>query len=346
MRKITTIATVMLALLFVRSAWATPVSHYGLACDGNTDDAPAFNAIPCDGSRLEFPPKGDCVMKEPVTLNHPSCHQWSINGASWDFASSGLGYGSWVPLVNQVSGQDGDYGNRAYPMDGVTIIGPGLITLSAGLTLHDNHMVMNNLTIHEVGIALKFGAFSYDDDLNAISFYHAQFPIICGQPGDSADSGEQINFFGGSIFNTTDGIRNEGCEVHLKGTAIDYVTSEAIINTGNASTTMEDGHINVPGLSGYFIDNGSIIDAGNGGCDTLTDVYVRDTRIYATGPVAGLAQNNKQTCEGAGGWIKLTNDIVSGFSPTVGGDNPSQVALCGNSTPEGLNSVPNQGSCP
>src|SRR5258708_8941869 len=112
----------VIALSFAVPAWATPVSQYGFKCDGGTDDSGAFNALPCDGSRLEFPANADCILNSPVNLNHPYCHQWTINGAKWDFSRSGLGGGAWVLLVSQPNGADGDYGNKAYPLDGITII--------------------------------------------------------------------------------------------------------------------------------------------------------------------------------------------------------------------------------
>jgi hypothetical protein len=181
--------------------------------------------------------------------------------------------------VNQADGGDGDYGNKAFPLDGVTIAGPGSGQNSVGLFLHDNHQLLRGLTIHDAKIGLDLDSYSFSEKLEGVSIYDTTWPVVCGESPDNTDSGEQIDFIGGALFNPTYGIYNLGCEIHLKGTAIDYLTDEPFINTGTASTTMEDGHIDVAGLSGSFIDNATYLDwPGTGGCNGFTYVSIHDSR--------------------------------------------------------------------
>lgn len=333
-----TVALVAVLLLVPTSARSAPqqkiykLSDYGAVCNGQHDDTSSFAAAAADASRgcvqvdndewyqaiLEFPPRGSCRFKSPISID-ASCVALNTNGAVLRFPqSSGITFTSSHPAT--------PYGDNLAVKEKLHVVGPGNSSNSGtyGVMLKAANLAFDSLDVHGFNYGVQIGDSTY-----MISMYH---PNLWGNgvglycPGGS-NSGENIATFGGAIFNNAVGIDNQGCDIVLSSTSLDYNSVTAVKDAVNPNNGAATGSVTLLGVNVEFgVISGPVFQLGINGtgsnCNGFAFIEVEGGKIHATQfPTPNsVALVDNDTCGNkgpkSGGWVIIRDAWVDGIIPS------------------------------
>jgi hypothetical protein len=330
-------AFVLLASGIVWADQQTPtfkLSDYGILCDGHHDDTEAFRrgagaaAKTCTQinndesfqSVLEFPTRGSCTFNSPISID-ASCIRIESNGSVLRFPnSSGIAFTS-SHAVNP-------YGDNLATKDRLHVVGPGVSTTSRtyGVLLNAANLVFTSLDVNGFNYGVQIG-----DNSFMISLYH---PNLWGNgtglycPMGLKNSGENIAAFGGAIFNNDVGLDNQGCDIVLTSTSLDYNSMTAVKDAANPSNGAATGSVTLLGANVEFgVIKGPVFQLGINGtgsnCNGYDFITVVGGKIHATqfphgGNAVALVDNDTCQIPGlrGGGTVTIRDAWVAGIQPT------------------------------
>jgi hypothetical protein len=142
------------------------------------------------------------------------------------------------------------------------------------------------------------------------------------------NSGENIAAFGGAIFNNDVGVDNQGCDVVLTSTSLDYNSTTAVKDAANPSNGAATGSVTLVGANVEFgVIKGPVFQLGINGtgsnCNGYDFITVEGGKIHATqfpkGPNA-VALVDNDTCRipalRGGGTVTIRDAWVAGIQPS------------------------------
>jgi len=335
------VATVFVVLLVLASsAWTDQqpatykLSGYGAVCDGQHDDAAAFRAAAAAAAKsciqvnrdewyqsvLEFPDRGSCIFNSPISLD-ASCSKLETNGSVLRFPKgSGLTFTSSHPI--------NPYGDNLAIKEELHIVGPGTSTTSGtyGILLNAANLVFTSLDVNGFNYGIEIG-----DNAYMISFYHPNLwangtGLYCST--GLKNSGENISGFGGAIFNNAIGVDNQGCDIVLSSTSLDYNTVSAVKDAANSNNGAATGSVSLVGVNVEFgVDTGPVFQLGINGtgsnCNGFAFILVEGGKIHATVFPRGsnaVALVDNDTCRipglRSGGTVTIRDAWVAGIQPS------------------------------
>lgn len=269
-------------------------------------------------STLEFPARGLCVFKSPISID-ASCVMLKTNGAVLQFVnSSGITFTSSHPVT--------PYGDNLAPKEELHIVGVGDVAKSGtyGVMLRAGNLVLNSLDVHGFTYGVEI-----QDNTYILTMYHPnlwgnQVGLYC--PGGS-NAGENIAAFGGAIFNNSVGIDNQGCDIVLSSTSLDYNSVIAVKDAANPSNSAATGSVTLEGVNLEFgVISGPVFQLGQNGrgsnCNGFAFIVVEGGKIHATHPDKpnAVALVDDDTCGRAGaksgGWVTIRDAWVDGIHPS------------------------------
>lgn len=318
-----------LAFLMATSAGAAvPVTNYGAYCNGTGNDTAAIqaaiNASPND--IIQLPAAGDCIVTGTITI--PTNVGFNGNGAVIN--GKGVPSGSAV-LVVKSTNPGVNYGGNVEPYTNINIFGAGKSSGATGLLVEASDWSVTGLNVNGFKYGVTFGNYSYLDTFYNFQIFANQVGVYYPYPFP-VDSGEEISFHGGAIFNSPIGVQLNGGEFNFDDTSFDFDTQPIINNNGGLR--IMHGHIehfNVAPVQMSWNVNAwvhtTITDT-----DFLTDQWLSLPLISTTG-----------------GYAQFKHVFLGGFSNSTGlvtGPNAANVSLCDITSGNGpMDNVPNVGRC-
>lgn len=330
----------ILLLVFAGPAWTEQqpqtykLSGYGALCNGQHDDTAAFKAAAAAAAKscievnndewyqsvLEFPHRGSCLFNSPISVD-ASCSKLETNGSVLRFPKgSGLTFTSSHPI--------NPYGDNLAIKEELHVVGPGKSGSSGtyGVRLNAANLVFTSLDVNGFNYGVQIGDNSY-----MISLYH---PNLWGNgtglycPTGLKNSGENISGFGGAIFNNAVGVDNQGCDIVLLSTSLDYNSVSAVKDAANPSNGAATGSVSLVGVNVEFgVITGPVFQLGINGtgsnCNGFDFILVEGGKVHATvfphGPNA-VALVDNDTCKipglRSGGTVTIRDAWVAGIQPS------------------------------
>jgi hypothetical protein len=310
------------------------LSGYGALCNGQHDDTAAFKAAAAAAAKscievnndewyqsvLEFPHRGSCIFNSPISVD-ASCSKLETNGSVLRFPKgSGVTFTSSHPI--------NPYGDNLAIKEELHVVGPGKSGTSGtyGVRLNAANLVFTSLDVNGFNYGVQIGDNSY-----MISLYH---PNLWGNgtglycPSGLKNSGENISGFGGAIFNNAVGVDNQGCDIVLLSTSLDYNSVSAVKDAANPSNGAATGSVSLVGVNVEFgVVTGPVFQLGINGtgsnCNGFDFILVEGGKVHATvfphGPNA-VALVDNDTCKvpglRSGGTVTIRDAWVAGIQPS------------------------------
>jgi hypothetical protein len=310
------------------------LSGYGALCNGQHDDTAAFKAAAAASAKscievnndewyqsvLEFPHRGSCIFNSPISVD-ASCSKLETNGSVLRFPKgSGVTFTSSHPI--------NPYGDNLAIKEELHVVGPGKSGTSGtyGVRLNAANLVFTSLDVNGFNYGVQIGDNSY-----MISLYH---PNLWGNgtglycPTGLKNSGENISGFGGAIFNNAVGVDNQGCDIVLLSTSLDYNSVSAVKDAANPSNGAATGSVSLVGVNVEFgVVTGPVFQLGINGtgsnCNGFDFILVEGGKVHATvfphGPNA-VALVDNDTCRvpglRSGGTVTIRDAWVAGIQPS------------------------------
>lgn len=339
------------------------LSDYGALCDGQHDDTAAFNAASRAAARsciqvnndewyqsvLEFPHRGSCIFNVPISLD-ASCSKLETNGSVLRFPKgSGLTFTSSHPI--------NPYGDNLAIKEQLHVVGPGSSTTSGtyGVLLNAANLVFTSLDVNGFNYGVQVGDNSYMISLDHPNLWGNGTGLYC--PTGLKNSGENISTFGGAIYNNAIGIDNQGCDIVLSSTSLDYNSVSAVKDAANPSNGAATGSVSLLGVNVEFgVITGPVFQLGINGtgsnCNGYDFILVEGGKVHATvfprGPNA-VALVDNDTCgiagSGSGGTVTIRDAWVAGIQPSapcVGGTSLTNCVIGSNARQVKLIDLHNQ----
>jgi len=333
------------------------LSDYGMLCDGHHDESDAFmrgasaasktctqiNNDESNQSTLEFPHRGSCIFNSPISID-ASCIRIESNGSVLHFPqSSGITFTSSHPA--------NPYGDNLAIKDSLHVVGPGASTTSRtyGVLLNAANLVFTSLDVNGFNYGVQMGNHSFMISLFHPNLFSNGTGLYC--PTGLTDTGENIATFGGAIFNNDVGVDNQGCDIVMSSTSLDYNTTTAVKDAANPSNGAATGSVTLFGANVEFgVIKGPVFQLGINGtgsnCNGYDFITVEGGKIHATqfpqgGNAVALVDNDTCQLPGlrGGGTVTIRDAWVAGIQPTghcvagtsgtncVIGNNPQHVKL-------------------
>jgi hypothetical protein len=316
----------MCLALFSSPVFASGVSvtTHGARCDGITNDSTAIQAtINLAGalcytdsshqmhnqSYIELPAGSTCKIDSGLQFN-AACVGLVSNGATLD----ATGITSGPAIVVNTSQPYSPFGENTPPWDCVHLIGPGATTNTIGLLVQSAAVTFNKLNISGFGVGVQFGANTFLDRFEAPMIWSTTTAVDFAA-GNSGNSGENITFHGGSIFESQVGFLNNGGELNLDTVSIDGLSDAAIVNLEGA-VRVTNSHIEYfspiktspleieSGCNAWtFIDfSGGLIQSDTGSTNVRSTIDIEPSSI----------------CGGSGPWVRMDKVFMAGLNPEPG----------------------------
>jgi len=330
-------ALILLAAGVARADQQQPtfkLSDYGMICDGNHDNTEAFRrgasaaAKTCSQinndesyqSVLEFPYRGSCTFDSPISID-ASCIRIESNGSVLHFPnSSGITFTSTHPA--------NPYGDNLATKNRLHVVGPGASTTSRtyGVLLNAANLVFTSLDVNGFNYGVQIGDNSFMISLFHPNLFSNGTGLYC--PTGLQNSGENIAAFGGAIFNNDIGVDNQGCDMVLSSTSLDYNSTTAVKDAANPKNGAATGSVTLLGANVEFsVIKGPVFQLGVNGtgsnCNGYDFITVEGGKIHATqfpqGPNA-VALVDNDTCRipavRGGGTVTIRDAWVAGIQPS------------------------------
>lgn len=253
------------------------VKDYGLKMDGETDDAPAFNAMnqafKNAGKKVVVRMSGKGKFNSGITLTTSFVKILGEN-AVLDFSGLAAGtVGAYTTAITVTGSAEGHpYTQTDGGFGGVEIIGPGRETYTIGMLFNSvaesgpSHMNGAGGNVHGFGIGHSFANNVYCMDFWGWDVWDCGIGVNL-QSG-TVNAGERICYHGGTIFNNTFGVINDNTNsaFHFNNTSLDYNGVQAVAKAGKiflSQCHMEAGtYASAPFVT--YPENGAtiVIDGG------------------------------------------------------------------------------------
>lgn len=219
------------------------VKDYGLKMDGETDDAPAFNAMnqafKNAGKKVVVRMSGKGKFNSGITLTTSFVKVLGEN-AVLDFSDMAAGTASAYTAAITVtgSGEGHPYTQTDGGISGAEIIGPGRETYTTGMLFNSvaesgpSHMNGASGNVHGFGIG-----HSFENNVYCMDFWGWDV-WDCGigtyMPIGTINAGERICYHGGTIFNNNFGVINDNTNsaFHFDNVSLDYNGVQAVAKAG------------------------------------------------------------------------------------------------------------------
>jgi Pectate lyase superfamily protein len=199
---------------------------FGAVGDGQTDDAAALQAAI---AALERAGGGILVLGNRTYKLNRSIEidptKTSVSGARAVLDCRGRPPGG-AAIVIRARAESSIYDQGTQFIEGVTILGPGAAVDGAAIALRteapgqSSRIALRNLVIKSVGVGIDFGARAYICQSYSVQIFDTGTGVAFTS---SEDAGENISFYGCSIFNSGLAVDNRaGAYANFLGCSFDY----------------------------------------------------------------------------------------------------------------------------
>jgi hypothetical protein len=377
MRRIAFIVTMMSLLTVdvskaVASSRDFDVSRYGARCDDVSDDTAAFQAaFDAAGARCKaagayvvagfaevvVPDGAICKITRKLTNSKSDCVGLvSFAGATLDFRALANG----ATALEQKRMASGAYSGNIPRFENMELIGPGRSSETVAIDSQTANTSYRQFNVHGFGHGYEIHNGGWLNHFVNTSISDCAIDIYCAS--GLKDAGELISFQGGVLFNSGEGVENDGCELNITDSSLDEFNGPAIVN-GGGTTRLTADHIEYVNST-----TSAPLVVSSKACNAWSSITMTDGQIqFDHAAPKALASNDggPGPC-GGGGWgayIRINNVFLgnipmdSNDAPVVTGTNSSQIAVCnatkgngggamGNVRNIGRPYFANQGQCP